>query len=370
MKLTLKQLRSLAKQTVEESKLIDLFRMEIRNTFGPSIVTDGCTVANIARQVNESLDAGVVPSSMPRVSLLVRFSNNESAEVRTLVARLLPEKFINKLKDDVNESVRHAVARRVSSTVLFEMCRSYPEDDQLQLIRKQRVLKEGLDLKSAAKLSSVSQKTNVVELSDEWYKKTARKILNDYGEFTYGTPRPIEHHWNPVAVKNFCDHTRVSSGVQIDYDKLQSAVDELLTSLEEDPLFKGTLNDLLKNLTEAVNKEKTKIFEIEADKVATIAEANVSAAEYVKKFEETHNVIKADIPAAIKKYRLGEVFKYSTQIPAKVKVHQLTEVVEKELDRYVHSWNEVQALQGEPLKIDWCIDPTDASNVCFEMELR
>lgn len=369
MKLTLKQLRSLAKQTIEENKLVDLFRNEIRNTFGPAIVTEGQSVASIARQVNESLDAGVSPRVMPKVSLLVRFSNNDNPEVRKLTARLLPEKFITRLKDDVNEAVRHAVAKRASALVLFEMCRVNPDDDQLQLIRKHRVINEDLDLKAAAKLSSVSQKNIAIELSDEWYENAARKIINDYGEFSYGTPRPIEHHWNPGAVKNFCDHTRVTSGVHIDYEKLQNTVDNMLTSLEKDPIFKGTLVDLLKNLTETVEKEKINVFEIVSEPTQEF-ETNISSLECVKKFEESYNVIKADIPAAIRKYRLGEAFATSTQVPAKVKISKLTENVEKSLDKYVHAWNEVQSLRGEPLKIDWCVDPTDASNVCFEMELR
>lgn len=384
MTLTLKRLQTLAKQTLDETNALDRLRRDVRSAFGPSVIVEG-TVLDIADNVNECLDTARVlkrPLNVElKVSTLATYVKHKDASVRKMVASLIPERFLVRMKDDSDAVVRAAVAKRICIGTLFEMCKKYPHDDQLSIIRKQRVISESVDLDNfdkAEKLSKASQNTITIELSDAWYEEVARKIMNDYGEFSYGTPRPLETHWNPLAVRMYCDSMKTTSGVVIDRDKLQKTVDDYIANLEEsDPVYHGTMTDMIKGLKEAVRLENkftnTSVFEIvEEDtrpEVKLASTLNISTIEYIKLFEETYKVAKTEIPAAIRKYRLGEEFAVETKIPMKAIVGQLNEFKERALDRYVECWNKNQSLHGEPLKIDWSVDPMNENKISFEMEL-
>lgn len=379
----LQQLRAVARSTLVEVKATEALRNAMPKVFGPAMRVDG-DLKVLARRVNERLDVmertGNTAIIEIATAVLAPLARNRSAEVRKMVARLLPKNLTTKLCEDRHPAVRAAVARRVPYDALCKMCERFPNDDQLTTIKAERideVLEPVEELDSKAIGETVM--TNVSELSKQWYMEAARKLLEDYGEFTR-TPVLAERHWNPKAVARYCASLKASWGVEIDAKKLQEAVDMLLRELDDrrENQYGNSLSEIKKNLERLVESDdrgKLPIMPIVAeertDPVKSLLENRCTNAEYLKFFESMFNVRKSTIPATIRKYRLGEGMSKETFVPMKAQLPHgvLNEVTEQALNRYVECWNAAVALAGEPLKLGWNIDPANIASVGFDLEL-
>lgn len=385
MKLKLQDLRAIAKQTMQESQVITALRREIREAFGPRMRIDG-SIIELSTRVNERLETlertGAPCDVKMSTSMLVKLAKHKSPVVRQVAARLLPERIAVKLAGDRDPGVREQVAKRAPVGTLVEMCKRFPKDDQLQTIKRERFLHEALgdvvELNQDSKATGDAVRTQVVELSTSWYENQARKLLEDYGEFTR-TPVSIEHNWNPLAVRRYCESVKATSGVEIDQKKLQEAVDKMLQELEERrTCCYGSMKEVRNFLEKEANQDSLMetpmmpvVEEEQHDPLVSLLKNPATDAEYIKFFESMFRVKKADVPAAVRKYRLGEGVTSSTMVPMKAYLPQgcLNVVTEQVLDRYVEAWNSQQALVGEPLKLDWNADPSDSGCVGFDLEL-
>lgn len=384
MKLKLNDLRTIAKQTKQESQAIVALRRDIREVFGSKMRVDG-NVVELSKRINERLETlertGGHNIKMPTATL-VKLAKHKSAEARKVAARLLPERIAVKLSRDKNSGVREQVAKRVPVGILVEMCKNFPNDDQLQVIKRDRLLSEALgdiiELNQDSNATGETVRTQVVELSDVWYENQARKFLEDYGEFTR-TPVSIERNWNPLAIQQYCKFVKVTSGVEIDYMKLQEAVDDMLRELDErHTCCYGSMKEIrsfLETETEQTDLMESPVMPIidveQRDPLVSLLKNPTTNAEYIKFFEAMFRVKKKDVPTVIRKYRLGEGVTSKTKIPMKAYLPegQLNVISEQVLDRYVEAWNAQQSLVGEPLKLGWITDPTNFGCVDFDLEL-
>lgn len=385
MKLKLDELRTLAKKTMQETKEMTSFRRDVRNAFGPTMRIDG-NIDELSRRVNQKLEilersAGGHDIKLP-TSTLVKLARHKSSNARQVAARLLPGKIAIKLANDRSPMVREQVAKRAPLHVLIEMSKKFPNDDQLQTIKRSRLLHESLGditpLNQPSPATGDVVQSTTIELSDVWYEDQARKFLEDYGEFTR-TPVPVERHWNPLAVRRYCDSVKATSGVEIDQKKLLDAINKLLKELDE---LRSCCYGSMKEIRSFIKKQalinetlQTPVIPIFNEKqnnvVKSLLQNHCSNKEYVDLFERVFHVKKAAIPAAIRNYRLGEGIYRSIQVPMKAQLpyQQLDVITENALDRYINAWNSQQSLLGIPLKLGWNIDSSDVSYVCFDLEL-
>ena len=385
MKSKLKQLKFAAQQTMQKSKNLSTFRQEIKKAFGSSIRLNE-SIVEISKSANKRLEclerSGGHVIRMP-TTLLVKLAKHNSPDVRELAARLLPERIVAKLANDKSSNVRAQVAKRTSLNVLSEMSNKFSNDDELQTIKRQRFLTEVFGditpLNVDSKATGDVVKTQVLDLSDSWYKNQARKLLDDYGEFTV-TPVAIEKNWNPLAVKRFCDSMRLSNNVEIDQDKLQDAVDSLIDDLSKsrEESYGFTMKEVKQQLRNQLEQEtilETPVIPILSEEqeniVLNLLENSVTNVEYLRLFESIFSVKKSVVPSAIKKYHLGEGLNEDTLVPMKAIVPNsvIDENTELALDKYVKIWNSRQNLFGEAFKLNWQQDTMQNNQIGFDLEI-
>jgi hypothetical protein len=381
LKLKLRQLQDVARTTLNEDKAIQTLREEARKVFGPTMRVDGTPVA-LATRINDHLSylehTGADVDVRVKTSVLTALMKHPVAEVRKVAARLLPEKLALNMTQDRDAGVRATIARRMPAQIVKEMCKRYPNDDQLHTILSEAV--EEFDIHGDKRLGD-SAKTKTIELSEAWYEQQAQRILEDYNEFSSAMPRQIDRHWNPLAVRRYVDSVRATSGVTIDVERLQKAVDKLLEDLDdrrEENYEYRTMREVKASLKQLVNEDVSGarqvmpvISEAEEDVVKNLLNSQMSSHEYMRFFESIFRVRKANVPAAIRKYRLGEGISHDTLVPMKAYLPhgRLDEVTEHAIDRYVTAWSDAQKLVGEPLQLGWNADPGDTSVIGFDLAL-
>lgn len=267
MRIKLQDLQEVVKQTTTDTKLTETFRNEVNRVFSYSIVTD-VPVEQLAKAVNEQLDILEYTNKKLRTpfkpSVLCKFTNHVNENVRLVAARELPERFAINMLNDKSELVQYALAKRLPIKVVKEMVKRYPDDDSLSCIYESRLLEAGVPEPKEPKepfdgkgerLGDVIKTPLAVDLSDQWYDTQALKFLHDYG-------KDIEFNWEESVVKNFCNSTKATSGVEIDAKKLQNAImkrvedteDEVLDRLKLKESIKITISELKSLIRETINK--------------------------------------------------------------------------------------------------------------------
>ena len=383
MPLQLKELRRVAKQVIKEERAIESLREEVARELGPSVITD-VPVGEFALNVNEQLDVLECTKKISRVhvnpSVLHALLEHRNADVRKIVARLIPEKYVMKLVDDESSEVRTAVAKRIPLIDLRKMAAKYV-DDSVHHVYKNRRLHEAdellgggepeLHLYDDAPLGDAVKTSSKPELSDTWYEQMARKLMHDYGHDN------IEYNWEEVICHRLCSSTKATSGVELDEEKLFKALKKVIADHEEFRLEKhNAMVETVATLRHraALDEEWIPFPGEEApDPVRELAESKTAPSEYIEKMNEMFKIRESTIPAAIRKYRIGEGMSKDTSVPMMAYLphtHGLRSIDEGALDRYVKCWNERQSLNGEPITIDWVPNVTDANKVSFTVSLR
>lgn len=362
MQLKLKKLQGIVKEAMKKEKSALQLAREVSQVFGPSV-----EVSNDPRQIfiaaNDKLSVmesrGIdLPVGSIKVSTLLAAADTNK-EARKLAARLLPEKYAIKFLSDKDSSIRCAVAKRLTYVQLSEVLSRFPSDDQLATIAKSKKLFEAgipdpkefdnkFDIYGDGPISEVLDGYGDEDLTDAWYKKTAKKIYDDHkGRF--------DGNWKVLAVSRLCSSIYATSGVKIDPMKLRQEVDILVGSggVLEESYFKSIHHNLLNESTE----EETKVMpileeEFFTDPVSQMLENStrssiVEAAENL--FKIKHTIIQEIIDE-----ETGELQEASVPTSGRLpRGTTWTSSSEKALDKYVQGWNNRAVFRGANSRIDW-----------------
>lgn len=366
MHLKLEELQKVVKKTIKEEQRHAAIREELFRVFGPPVMVSK-NYEKVAEAVNEQLDfcestGRQIQRGVIKTSVLVEASVDDSAVVRKMAARLLPEKMATRLLNDPSSCVRCAAAKRCSYSVVKEALKKFPNDDQLKSIVRGKKLQEAgiptpktveepFDMYGEEPLGdAVRSKYSEKDFSDEWYARLAHKLCIEYG-------KNLEGNWEETIATRVAASQFSVSGAKIDREKLLKSIYACIKEREDAVLGEGSLKAIAKRLLREayLDDAAMPIIEERADPVADLFESNYSTAQYVEEAEKLFVVRKSTVPAGIKKYRLGEGNHKETLIPVNAKIPGgiMTVVVENALDRYVDSWNKRQALDGEPYRLSW-----------------
>jgi hypothetical protein len=206
-----------------------------------------------------------------------------------------------------------------------------------------------------------------IELSDAWYDEQANNFLRDYGQ-------NIEYAWEELAVSRFCSSTKATSGVVVDADKLLKSVKKLIKDKEDLAMERNALKETLDWLKDQEVLQETGLPELDEamDPVRQLVEANLTPDQYIERATELFQVQESVLPAAIRKYRLGESNRRGTHVPMIAWLPHdgaIRSIDERALDAFCESWNSHQRLAGEPIKIEWSTHALDMRKVGFSVKL-
>jgi len=380
MHLKLEQLEKIAKRALVEERNVEALRNEITRVLGPIVNTD-LRIDELAYEVNNRLSVmrhtgrSLRESFRPRI--IMAFSQHTNPEVRRMVASLAPVKNISRFAIDKNATVRAAAARRMPVILLKEMVRRHPRDENVKIIYRERLAeakeeKERFTPYDGDALGDIVKQQSEPELSDVWYKTKARDLINQHDT------RMIDYDWEEKAVKNFCNHTKATSGILIDYDKLLKLVRDTIKDHDDVTLERDALKELAASLIddsiiEECSQPVMPIFEEQLDEVKDLLESDCGSSEYVRRGAALFNVQESRIPAAMHKYRLGEGRRQEIRVPMKGYLPHggtFRSIDERALDRFVESWSSVRAHEGEPLRLGWVVDPSAEGAIGFTVELK
>lgn len=374
MGLKLKELQKVVNKVVKNERSVEALQEEVLRVLGPTILTSR-GLSRMAESANDRLDILEVSGracSQVKPSLLVKFVNSDSVEVRRLVARLLPENFLRLLAKDSDPSVREAVAKRLPLSLVKEMTKRFPQDDTLRTIHRSRslveaglpnpkIVDEPFDMYGEKSMRDAVRDLDPLELSDTWYDSLARKIIKLYGG-------NIERQWEEIAVKRYCDSMK-SMGVEVDHEKLLDAIYDLLEKRDEEILGEGTL----RNLASRLRSEEIAVMPIISESVDPVKElisSGYTTREYIERFEENFDVqyAKSLNPA----YKMLAEGPEKVSHPATVKLPQSSfrNVEERALDTYVDAWNTRESFHGAPYRLRWSHHPEVVNMVNFHLELK
>lgn len=387
MHLKLDQLAKVVKRTINEEKAAEALKAEIKRVLGPSVIIEG-RLEVVAAHANDRLDVldrtGRIGMLDFKPSVTATFLNYQDAEVRKLAARVCPEKFLGKMTSDKNPEVRAAVAARLQLPAVREMMKRFPQDDQLRTIfrAKRKLLEAGIakptvepmghdPVEDAERMGDAARSPETPELSETWYNTQAHRLVRDYN-------RNIEHNWEELAVRRLVSSMKATSGVEIDEDKLMKSIQELIKEKEDNAMERDALKETLAWLEkqeEAEMLQEGVLPEIveDADPVEKLIRSGLTAEQYVTEGSKLFRIQEAMLPVGLRKYRISEGNKGQLTVPCIGMLphgHGFRAVDERALDMFCESWNQRQAMSGEPLRLEWTTHPTDGNKVGFSCILR
>lgn len=378
----LHELQKIVKETVGENKTLDALRAEATRVLGPAVIVEGC-FEQVLESINDRIEVldrtGRGSSLAFKPSVVVKLLNNHNVEARKLAGRLLPEKFILRLVNDREPSVRHVVAKRLPLKIVEQMVRRNRYDDQLLDIYNNRLVEEGLPNAKPApkefdmygkKLGDVVKQHTGPELSDQWYADRAFKLHQDYNH-------NIEGNWEEKAVHRYCASCKATNGLEIDEERLLQAVKDLIEDREDRAMERNALKETLDWLrasddsdviSESIDREDD---DDHIDEVKELVRSNLSSGAFIEKANKLFKIRESILPPTVKKHRLGE--SRSETIPVVGYLpHQMgfRALDEQALDLYVKHWNSRQSFNGEPLKLGWSHHPDAIGKIGFRVILR
>lgn len=383
MRLKLDALERVVKKAMNEEKGLDALREELKRVLGPTALTEA-RLEELAESANHMIDIMEQTGKINRLDfkphIVTKYLDHGNVQVRKFAARVAPEKFLTRMTNDRSTAVRAVVASRAKLATVREMMKNFPTDDQLKTIYKKRVVvesgvaqpkpvKEPFDIHGDKRLGDSVKQSPGPELSEQWYKDKAFKLMQDFGG-------NIENSWEELAARAFARSTKATSGVEIDEVKLLKAIKDLIEEKEDRALERDALKETLDWLSSLEEKESLQesampVIE-EANDVESLLSEDVGAEQFVEKSNAIFQVKHARLPVSVKKYNLDEGSSLNVEIPI---VGMMPEGIdaslcEKALDEYCKRWSEKQALRGEPLKLDWSYSPTQVGKISFSAVLR
>lgn len=384
MRLKLQNLRHVVRRAKSETKLVEAFRLEVKRVLGP-IMDTSVKLEALAEQVNDRVAVltrtGRTAHLGFQPGMIIPFANHSNYEVRSMAANLLPQNQLGRLANDPHSMVRSIVAQRAELTTVREMMRRFPRDENLRSIYQNRkvqalneegvpqpkVVDEPFDM-YGEKLGDAVKQGEGPDLSDDWYITTAQKLFQMYD-------KNLEWNWEEKAVAQLVQHTKSTTGVEIDAEKLLKAVEDYIEEREERALERNALKELASRLDEeALMVESTEnLYTDHSDAVSSLLESSLSSGEYVKQANKVFQVREAMMPEALKKHNIGERRMLSDvqKIPVKGRLphgRSPRSLDERALDLYVRHWNALQRQKGEPMKLDWNPHPSDVGAVSFAVK--
>lgn len=381
MHLRLRELQAVVKNEMKKEKSSNDLREELSRVLGPSILVSKKNeyVYEAALQQLDLLEATSRTIGTFRTSVLIEASKMSSPAARRLAARLLPEKHAEFLAFDSNGEVRYEAAKRISYPLLREALKAHPSDHGLkELVRsRKRLTESGLpapgeyvdSLEMYRKPMGDTVKTRALgELDDHWYEHEAQKICKRYAG-------NLEAHWEEIAATRHAQSHFLSTGVKVDRDKLLQVIKDILEERNVSIVGEAmSLKQMAKLLRESAEDDIAvmPIIEETKDPVKELLESNFGMSNYVSEAESLFSIRKSYLPSGIKKYRLGEGLSAEVQVPVlgEVPGKSIGANEERALDRYVDSWNQVQARSGEPYRLSWSPHPSGINLVGFNLELK
>lgn len=387
MRLRLEELQKVVKRAVDEERAAETLRTEVNRVLGPAIIAEG-RVELVAEAANNWMDVLERTGRSSRLSfkpsVMVRWLDHNSPEVRKFAARVVPEKFLAKMTNDKNGTVRAAVARRLPIGAVREMLKRFPKDDQVRVIYKEKRLAEagikqpkeeplGHDpVEDAERLGDSVKQADGIELSELWYRERAIRFMADYGT-------NIEDNWEELAARRYASSVKATSGVEIDESKLLKAIKELIKEREDRAMERSALKETLEYLRRQEEHEVLSesaampVISLDVDLVRELVEGNLTPSTYIDEANMLFKVQEATVPPGIRKHRLGERNARSSTVPVIARLPHnegFRAVDERALDMYCKHWNDRQQLQGEPLKLEWSNHPDQVGKVSFNVILR
>lgn len=387
MRVRLRELQKIVNQALDEERRVDSLRTEVNRVLGPAVIAEG-RVEQIAEAANDRIDVLERTGRSSRLdfrsSVMVRWLDHSSPEVRKFATRVVPEKFLSKMAVDKNDTVRAAAAKRLPLGAVREMLKRFPKDDQVRVIYKERRIAEaglpkpetsplGHDpVEGAERLGDAVKQDEGPELSDAWYNQRAIKFMQDYGG-------NIEDAWEELAAKRYVASVKATSGVEIDEKKLLKAIKDLIKEREDRALERSALKETLawldaqdehETLSEAVAMP---LINLDADPVRELFEGGLSPSTYISEANSLFRIQEATVPKGIRKHRLGENNAQAMTMPVIGYLphrNGFRSIDERVLDAYCKHWSDRQALQGEPLKLEWSNHPDDVNKISFNATLR
>ncbi len=371
MQLKLRQLQSVVDRTKRQEKSLSNLRNELSANLGPSIEVSRRN-SLVLEAADERLDLLEVTNRTHEVkvklSVLLEAAQSNLPIARKIAARLLPESKITNLLVDTSSDVRYAAAKRLPAKLVNEAA-SKMRDKGLRELAHEKMLEQATSpivkvaLGDPLKLAAPAIK----DFTDEWYERKAREMCNQFGS-------NIERNWEEIAVSNLCSSVYATTGIKIDKDKLLSAVHDIISKHDEEVLDEGFVYNLSRKLLNESSLENDDsfmpVFEEIHDPISELVKENLSASDYIKKFESLTRVRKSQLPPSFKKYRLEEGLRGSVDIPVLANINTNSVVNEKAADLYVKHWNIQQSLRGEPLRLSWSPHVMDMSMIGFNLELK
>lgn len=382
MQLKLEKLQRVVKSTIKEERSHAVLREELFRVFGSPVMVSS-NIDKVAEAVNEHLDVFEATGKSVRredikLTALIEASSSKLSSVRKVAARLLPERHAIKMLSDKDSSVRCAAARRASAALVKEAYKRNPGDETLRNILKDKRLAEAgvpdpkpqvepFDMYGEKPLGTAVKQKPGDDLTDGWYVRLAHKLCREYGT-------NLEGQWEePLATRIVASHYS-TTGVMLDREKLLQAIYDCLKEREEAVLGEGSLKALAARLMKEsyLDDAVMPVIEVTHDPMVDLLETSHSSRTYVEAAEKIFSVKKSNLPAGIKKYRIGEGYRNETKVPVNAKIPggHLTPRIEKALDVYVESWNKMQAQQGEPYRLSWGSHAASFDMIGFHLELK
>jgi len=340
MQLRLSHLRSEATHAVERTRAVADLGSELRRVLGPTVPVRG-TLAHMVEAVHARLDElGPHAGQGARASVLLKFVDDPSRDVRRLAARLLPPRLAERLGRDPDPGVRRAARLR-------SLC-------------------EGDDEPGTRLTGDAVKQHEGPELSDGYYRSLAERLMQDFG-------RRMEFGWEPVAVRRLAGSTRALSGIVIDEERLLEALDDLRTEREEETLerpdrYLREAAGFLRRRAVAETPVMPLIEEHDSDPVARLDER---ASGFKADVERVFRIRSAPPSSTVQRGRLREGVDSGLRVPV---VGRLPHggapraLDERALDSYVRAWNGRAAATGEPTRISW--SPGTADRIVFSAEVK
>jgi hypothetical protein len=386
MRLRLETLQAVVKQTLAEERAVDALREEVTRVLGPSVVTEG-KLEHLAQEANYQLEllerTGRSLSETFKPSLMLKFANNKSADVRKLVARTIPSKFVSKLTADKDPAVRAIVAKRMPYSTVREMVRRFPGDDELRLIAKRKKLQESglpkpkeqdgpFEMYHDERLGDAGRTNDTgLDLSEQYYESLANKLISDYGG-------NMEGQWEAPLAHRYCSSVKATSGVEIDEQKLYKEIMKQIEEKDDRTLERYALKECIAGLRESASRDEGSeaympVISEEIDPVEELVESNMSSSQYIDAATKLFCVKESTMPMSLRKYRVTEGLTGEQLVPCKATLphkNGIRSIDERALDTFVKHWNTRQAMNGEPIKINWGPSPTYPGAVSFNVELK